>query len=248
MTWGPLTSTNSDLYFSELNNMTKLEAVQGEGHGAYLAAQHISKWHNLSEDQDWRTPARVVLYSCLLNWVEIKWTDTDTVFSVDIFWYISKLYVYCEWMNIECCHVPFLNGAITWFSYICRYGCLPTAISTVLAINSLSSSILYGSATASGLGHSQPTNGAWPILTLGSPGHTQHGCSISSTMYALPASVLHPANMCWIVSVACTCCITILTSSSLPQGVFYVVILPSPPSSLGRWLSQALLVVSSLKA
>lgn len=136
-------------------------------------------------------------------------------------------------MNIECCHVPFLNGAITWFSYICRYGCLPTAMSTVLAINSLSSSILYGSATASGLGHSQPTNGAWPILTLGSPGHTQHGCSISSTMYALP-SVLHPANMCWIVSVACTCCITILTSSSLPQGVFYVVILPSPPSSLGR--------------
>lgn len=137
-------------------------------------------------------------------------------------------------MNIECCHVPFLNGAITWFSYICRYGCLPTAMSTVLAINSLSSSILCGSATASGLGHSQPTNGAWPILTLGSPGHTQHGCSISSTMYALPASLLHPANMCWIVSVACTCCITILTSSSLPQGVFYVVILPSPPSSLGR--------------
>lgn len=139
MTWGPLTSTNSDLYFSELNNMTKLEAVQGEGHGAYLAAQHISKWHNLSEDQDWRTPARVVLYSCLLNWVEIKWTDTDTVFSVDIFWYISKLYVYCEWMNIECCHVPFLNGAITWFSYICRYGCLPTAMSTSTVCPALSS-------------------------------------------------------------------------------------------------------------
>lgn len=93
----------------------------------------------MSEDQDWRTPARVVLYSCLLNWVEIKWTDTDTVFSVDIFWYISKLYVYCEWMNIECCHVPFLNGAITWFSYICRYGCLPTAMSTSTVCPALSS-------------------------------------------------------------------------------------------------------------
>lgn len=211
MTWGPLTSTNSDLYFSELNNMTKLEAVQGEGHGAYLAAQHISKWHNLrdSEDQDWHTPACVVLYSCLLNWVEIKWIETDTVFPIDIFWYISKLYVYCEWMNIECCHVPFPNGAITWFSYMAVFPCLSaTAMSSLLAITSLSSSILYGSATASGLGHSQPPNGAWPIWPLVSPGHTQHGCSISSTMYALPASVLHPANMCSIASVACTCCIT----------------------------------------